>query len=70
MRILVKPAAGKTVRDPRYPERGYIEPAGRIVEDTPQWRRLANAGDVTIEPEPAEPTAVAAKPAPKAAKQS
>lgn len=52
MRIIVKPVAGKAVRSPLSPyERLPAEGSVRI--DAPAWRRLAVAGDITIDKEPA-----------------
>lgn len=62
-RILVKPRDGLKVRDPVKPNLGHLPPEGRVVLDGQAWRRLDLAGDVTIEPEPAQ------APAPKAKKE-
>lgn len=52
MRIIVKPRAGMKVRDPDRPGEGHLPADGLVKEDSLAWRRLAAAGDVTIEPEP------------------
>lgn len=60
-RVYVTPASGLLVRDPSKPSR-RIDPAGEIMLDSVDLRRLEAAGDVTIK---AEGKAVAA---PKTAK--
>lgn len=59
MRIKVVPRAGLTIRDPAAGDRLPVE--GRDVDDTKYWRRLAEAGDVTIVDKPAAPVGKKAK---------
>jgi hypothetical protein len=62
--MLIKPAPGLQVRNPRNP-RDILPEAGRNVSDTDlEWVRLLNHGDVVIATEPvAEPAEVPAAPA-------
>jgi Protein of unknown function (DUF2635) len=63
--MLVKPAPGRTVRDPR--SMALLPEEGRTVPDNdPFWLRRVRDGDVTKEAAPAAPGAPppSAKPAP------
>lgn len=51
MRIFVKPAEGKTLRQPMAPY-APIPAAGFWQEDSAAWRRLAKSGDVFITTKP------------------
>lgn len=59
-RVIVTPASGMLVRDPSNPRR-RIDPAGEIMIDSLDLRRLESAGDVTIKPEGKAPAAPKAK---------
>ena len=49
-RVIVTPASGLLVRNPADPSR-RIDPAGEVMADSLDLRRLEAAGDVTIKPE-------------------